>query len=71
MLFRSKLIVAQQRAKTNPKRGKDLMQANELLTILREIDEDGYEDEISAARKRGTKWRAMIDASLAEIAKAR
>ena len=63
-----KLIVAQQRAKTNPKRRKDLIQAKELLAVMREIDPEGYADEMTAARKRGQKWRKMIDASLQEIA---
>ncbi len=63
-----KLIVAQQRAKTNPKRRKDLLQAKELLTALREVDEDSYVDAIATARRRGQKWRTMIDASLKEIA---
>ncbi len=63
-----KLIVAQQRAKTNPKRRKDLLQAKELLAVMREIDEDNYVDEIAAARRRGSKWKAMVDASLKDVA---
>ncbi|MGL4634785.1 MAG: GSU2403 family nucleotidyltransferase fold protein [Beijerinckiaceae bacterium] len=63
-----KLIIAQERQPANPKRRKDLMQAETLITALRESDPNTLEDAFSDARKRGPKWRAHIDASLAELA---
>lgn len=62
-----KLIVAQMRGRLNPKHRKDLLQASKLLTILRGIDPDQFDDDISAARRRGRKWREAIDASLKMI----
>ncbi len=63
-----KLIVAQQRAKTDfSKKQKDLRQAKELLDIYLEIDEASLQDALDDARSRGPSWRKNINASLKEI----
>ncbi len=62
-----KLIVAQERQPANPKRRKDLMQAESLMTALKESDPAALDDAFANARERGPKWRAHIDASLAEL----
>lgn len=62
-----KLIVAQHRAATSPKRTKDLLQAKEMLDIYLDVDDAALLDELDAARARGSAWRTAVNASLAEL----
>jgi hypothetical protein len=62
-----KLIVAQERQPGNPKRRKDLMQAESLLAALKDTDPTALDDAFANARERGPKWRTHIDASLGEL----
>ncbi|MGL4242402.1 MAG: GSU2403 family nucleotidyltransferase fold protein, partial [Beijerinckiaceae bacterium] len=62
-----KLIVAQERQPGNVKRRKDLMQAESLMAALRESNPSALDDALEDARSRGAKWRAHVDASLAEL----
>jgi hypothetical protein len=62
-----KLIVAQHRDATSPKRAKDLLQANELLDIYLDVDDAVLLNELDAARARGSSWRTAINASLTEL----
>lgn len=62
-----KLIVAQRRQSDSIKRGKDLMQAQSIIALLREADPDTLEDSLADARRRGPAWRDGIAASLKVI----
>jgi hypothetical protein len=63
-----KLIVAQQRRQAQTaKKQKDLSQAQELIDIYLETDEDALLDALDDARERGRAWRSAINASLREI----
>jgi len=63
-----KLIVAQRRqSRATAKKLKDLRQAQELLDILLQIDEDAVQDMLDEARDRGAAWRSAINASLKEL----
>jgi hypothetical protein len=55
-----KLIVAQHRQADNPKRIKDLRQAEELMAIFRQSDPDVLDDAIRDAAERGPKWQAAL-----------
>ncbi len=63
-----KLLVAQERrGKFIAKRGKDLIQARDLMAALRDGDAASLDDAMADARRRGPSWRKAMDASLAEI----
>lgn len=62
-----KLIVAQERAATSPKRTKDLSQARELIDLYLETDDAALLDTLDDARGRGPAWRRAIAASLATL----
>jgi hypothetical protein len=62
-----KLIVAQLRQDASAKRGKDLLQARELITALHINHPGAVEDALEIARQRGRKWKAAVDRSLREI----
>ncbi len=64
-----KLIISQKRqGADNPKRLKDLVQAQALMTALNYSDPYALEDAMRDARKRGkTGWSDPIDKSLKEI----
>ncbi|MGE0629103.1 MAG: GSU2403 family nucleotidyltransferase fold protein [Hyphomicrobiaceae bacterium] len=63
-----KLIVAQRRKPTErAKKQKDLKQAQELIDILIESDEQALQTELDGARERGRGWKTPINASLREI----
>lgn len=62
-----KLIIAQERAATSPKRTKDLAQARELIDIYLATDDAALLDALDDARGRGPAWRKAITASLAAL----
>lgn len=63
-----KLIVARERPPSAmAKKIKDLQQAQDLLDVLLETDEDDLRDALDEARGRGRAWKTAIDASLREI----
>jgi hypothetical protein len=62
-----KLLVAQERKPSSPKRAKDLKQAQDLIDVLLETDAAAFEDALQDARTRGPKWRKNIDASLRKV----
>ncbi|MEA2936948.1 MAG: hypothetical protein QOC56_452 [Alphaproteobacteria bacterium] len=62
-----KLIVAQVRTETSIKHRKDLAQAKELIAVLNENDPHRFSDALEDARRRGSKWRSLINRSLSEI----
>ena len=66
-----KLMLAQKRGPADRiKRGKDLDQAEALMTALRTHDPFALEDALDDARSRGRKgWAAPMDRSLAELAR--
>ena len=55
-----KLLVAQQRQPGSPKRPKDLLQAEEIMAVLRLTDPDVLEDAVLDAAGRGPKWRSAL-----------
>ena len=61
-----KLLVAQRRSAADKKQ-KDLRQAQELIDILIETDEQALQDALDDARSRGRAWKTAINASLREI----
>lgn len=62
-----KLIVAQARDPWSAKRGKDLVQARNLMQALGTIEPVSLEDALNDARLRGPKWVQMIERSLSEL----
>lgn len=63
-----KLLIAPGRSRTNlAKRQKDLRQAQELIDVLIEADDDAFQDSLDEARDRGKSWRTAINASLKEL----
>lgn len=62
-----KLIVAQLRRQGSAKRGKDLVQAKELIAALDTGYPGAVKDALTDARQRGRKWKAAVDRSLREI----
>lgn len=64
-----KLIVAQRRD-TADKKQKDLRQAQELIDVFLETDEEALQDALDDARSRGKAWKTAINASLREIGRA-
>lgn len=66
-----KLIVMQRRKRFDPKKQKDLMQAQDLIDIFMANDEAALRDALAEARKRGRAWKTAIEASLKDIGRDR
>jgi hypothetical protein len=62
-----KLLIAQERKQSSPKREKDLKQAKDLTEVFLETDRDAFDDALEDARSRGPKWKKNINASLKEL----
>lgn len=62
-----KLLIAQERKASSPKRAKDLKQAKDLIDVFLETDSAAFEEALEEARDRGPKWKKNIDASLHDM----
>lgn len=62
-----KLLIAQERKASSPKRAKDLKQAKDLIDVFLETDNAAFEEALEEARGRGQKWKKNIDASLRDM----
>ena len=62
-----KLLIAQERKASSPKRARDLKQAEDLIDVFLETDNAAFEEALEDARGRGQKWKKNIDASLREM----
>ncbi len=62
-----KLMVAQLRRPESAKRGKDMVQAKELIAALSTGYPGAVQDALTNARQRGRKWKTAVDRSLREI----
>ncbi len=56
-----KLIISRKRSQANPKRRKDLEQAETLILALAQDDPFALRDAYAEARERGETWRTLLD----------
>lgn len=62
-----KLILSRRRREGEAKRGKDIKQAEALLRALAEIRPHDLKEAWDEARKRGPKWRQLLDEGLSDV----
>lgn len=62
-----KLILSRRRREGEAKRGKDIKQAEALLRALADIRPHDLKEAWDEARKRGPKWRQLLDEGLSDV----
>lgn len=65
-----KLMISRRRGPANPKRRKDIEQAQSLITVLAQDDPFALADAYAEARSRGPEWRTLLDQAVSLLPEA-